>query len=73
MLKFGAPLQHFLSPLWHFIKNEKKSPRSHMYTLLGEAVCKLRLAREALKGIPQLLVVIFSGYGGVVKLHTTSP
>jgi len=25
MLKFGAPLQNFILPLWHFFKNEKKA------------------------------------------------
>jgi len=24
MLKIGTPSQHLISPLWHFIKNEKK-------------------------------------------------
>jgi len=25
-VEIGAPLQNFILPLWHFLKNEKESP-----------------------------------------------
>jgi len=34
MLKFGAPLQNFISPLWHFLKNEKKEALTDIATVV---------------------------------------